>query len=338
MKLLPRLLMAFLAILILASCVPTKKYAALEKDSIMNKRERDSLRNALDKNRFLKYDLQRMEDQMEKDKGKYTELEDRLSALSQNNQDLLFRYNQLLSQNGELLSVSSDEKLTLTEELAAKQNLLDQKERELSNLADNLKQQELDVQRIREQLLLKESELNNVDGKFSDYERQLQELQTVLQDKDAKLLALRQSINKALLGFSDSDLSISEKNGKIYVSLSQNLLFASGSDNIDWKGKKAIMQVAEVLNTNPDILVNVEGHTDSDGSPSSNWDLSVRRATAVVKIITGQGVDAKRVTASGRAFYDPIAPNNSANNKARNRRTEIILTPKLDQLYEIINQ
>ena len=92
------------------------------------------------------------------------------------------------------------------------------------------------------------------------------------------------------------------------------------------------------MNGNPDILVNVEGHTDSDGSPSSNWDLSVRRATAVVKVLTGQNVDSKRVTASGRAFYDPIVPNTSASNKAKNRRTEIILTPKLDQLYQIINQ
>ena len=140
------------------------------------------------------------------------------------------------------------------------------------------------------------------------------------------------------MGFTDSDLTISEKNGKIYVSLSQNLLFASGSDKIDWKGKKAIIQVAQVLNSNQDILVNVEGHTDSDGNPNSNWDLSVRRATAVVKVLTGQGVDAKRVTASGRAFYDPIAPNNSAANKAKNRRTEIILSPKLDLLYDIINQ
>lgn len=338
MKLLSRLLMLSLTLLLVASCVPTKKYAALEQDVMASKRERDSLLRVADKNRFLQYDVQRLENQIEKDKANYTELSDRLAALSKNNQDLLFRYNQLLSQNNELLANTSDEKMTLTEELAAKQRQLDTKERELTRLAESIQQQESDVQRIREELRIKEEQLNNVDGQFDNYEQQLQELQSILQQKDAKLLALRQSVNQALLGFTDSDLSISEKNGKIYVSLSQNLLFASGSDKIDWKGKKAIIQVAQVLSSNPDILVNVEGHTDSDGNPSSNWDLSVRRATAVVEVITGQGIDPTRVTASGRAFYDPVAPNNSAVNKARNRRTEIILTPNLDQLYEIINK
>lgn len=338
MKVLSKILLAFATVFFVFSCVPTKKYATLERESMSSKRERDSLRSVVDKNRFLKYDVKRLEDEVEKTKGDYAELEERFVALTQNNQELLYRYDQLLAQNNELLSISSDEKLTLTGKLAAKQTQLDQKERELARLEESLRQQEADVEQIRAQLLAKEDQLNSVDGQFSDYERQLQELQTALGQKDAKLMALRQSVNKALLGFTDSDLTVSEKNGKIYVSLSQNLLFASGSDKIDWKGKKAIIQVAQVLNSNPDILVNVEGHTDSDGSAASNWDLSVRRATAVVKVLTGQNVDSKRVTASGRAFYDPLVPNNSTTNKAKNRRTEIILTPKLDQLYEIINQ
>ncbi len=338
MKLLQKSIMAILATILVASCVPTKKYSELERKSIENRRERDSLRNVVDQNRFLKYDVQRLEDELDKNKNAAQDLENRFGALAQNNQDLLFRYDQLLAQNKELLSISSDEKLTLTDKLAAKTNQLDQKERELARLADDLKAQEANIQRIRDELRAKEDQLNNVDNKFSDYEQQLQELQNILRQKDESLLALKRSVNQALLGFTDSDLTISEKNGKIYVSLSQDLLFASGSDKIDWKGKTAIKKVAQVLNANPDILVNVEGHTDADGSPASNWDLSVRRATAVVKILSDNGVNSKRMTASGRAFYDPIAPNNSSTNKARNRRTEIILTPNLDQLYEIINQ
>lgn len=338
MKSLLKLFLALFACILVVSCVPTKKYAALEKESLTNKRQRDSLKNVVEKDRFLQYDIKRLQAKIEKDQKNYEELEARFGALSQNNQELLFLYDQLLAQNNELLATSSDEKLTLTEQLAAKQTQLDKKERELSRIEDNLRQQEQSIQIIREELQAKENQLNNVDGQFSQYEQQLQELQAALQQKDAKLLLLRQSVNKALLGFTDSDLTVSEKDGKIYVSLSQDLLFASGSDNIDWKGKKAIIQVAQVLGENPDILVNVEGHTDADGSAASNWDLSVRRATAVVKILTGQGVNAERVTASGRAFYDPIAPNNSTANKAKNRRTEIILTPNLDQLYKVINQ
>lgn len=333
-----QLLLFLLMATFVASCVPTKKYTALEQESLRNRRQKDSLRSIVDKSRHLQFDVQRLENQQKKDQQAFAELEERFLALSQNNQELLFQYNQLLAQNQDILSTSSSEKLDLTGQLAAKQTELDQKERALSRLEDDLRAREENIQLIREQLRTQQEQLNNVDGQFSNYEKQLQELQQALQRKDQTLLTLRQSVNQALLGFTDSDLTVSEKNGKIYVSLSQNLLFASGSDRIDWKGKKAIIQVAQVLKNNPDILVNVEGHTDAVGNSDSNWDLSVRRATAVVKVLTGQGVPPQRVTASGRALYDPIAPNDSAANKAKNRRTEIILTPKLDQLYEIINQ
>ena len=338
MKLLSKLFLAFITIILVVSCVPTKKYSALEKQSISNRRERDSLRSVVDKNRYLQFDVQRLAAELETSKNKFEDLEVRFAALSKNNQELLYSYDQLLAQNSDMLSTSSTEKQTLTEALAEKQRLLDQKERELARIADDLNAQQQNIQLIRDELQAKQDQLNGVDNQFTNYERQVQELQAMLAQKDATLLALRQSVNKALLGFTDSDLTVSEKNGKIYVSLSQNLIFSSGSDQIDWKGKKAIIQLAEVLQSNPDILINVEGHTDTDGNANSNWDLSVKRATAVVKVLTGQGIDAKRVTASGRAFFDPVAPNNSVSNKAKNRRTEIILTPKLDVLYEIINQ
>ena len=160
----------------------------------------------------------------------------------------------------------------------------------------------------------------------------------MLESQQAKINALRVKINQALHSFTDSDLTVSEKDGKIYVSLSHNLLFATGSSNIDWKGKKAIIQLAEVLNANPEIEIEVEGHTDSTGGAAQNWDLSVRRATSVVNVLTGQKVDPKRITASGRALYDPVDSNATAAGQAKNRRTEIILSPKLDELYKIINQ
>ena len=324
MKTLKYLLVFAVLFTMFAACVPTRKYNDLEKQSRSFKRESDSLRSIVDKNRYLQYDVKRLEDQLEEEKESRTELESRLQSITANNQDLLYRYDQLVLQNKALLATTSSEKLALTEELSTKQMELDKKERELNRLADDLRE--------------KEDRWGNVSGQFDDYERQVKELNAILQEKDARLLALRQKVNQALLGFSDSDLTVSEKNGKIYVSLSQNLLFAKGSDNIDWKGKKAIIQLAQVLNSNPDIQINVEGHTDSDGRADRNWDLSVSRATAVVKVLTGQGVSPKRITASGRGLYDPIAPNTNNSNKALNRRTEIILSPNLDELYQVINQ
>jgi chemotaxis protein MotB len=118
--------------------------------------------------------------------------------------------------------------------------------------------------------------------------------------------------------------------------MSQNLLFSSGSEDIDWRGKQALMQVAEALKTNTDFEVVVEGHTDSDGTAARNWDLSVLRATSIVKELTKYGVEPARIVAAGRGFYAPVAPNNTQQGKALNRRSEIILTPKLDDLYRII--
>ena len=212
----------------------------------------------------------------------------------------------------------------MTDSLAAKQLELDRREREL--------------QRIEEDLNQKEALFNEAASRFNDYDLQVQNLTALLEAQQSKLNALRLKINQALHSFTDSDLTVSEKNGKIYVSLSQDLLFATGSTSIDWKGKKAIIHLSEVLNANPEIAIEVEGHTDSTGSSSKNWDLSVRRATAIVKVLIAQSVDPKRITASGRALYDPIDSNSTATGRANNSRTEIILSTKLDELYEIINQ
>jgi len=120
------------------------------------------------------------------------------------------------------------------------------------------------------------------------------------------------------------------------VSMSQQLLFRSGSNKLDREGRRAIRQLAQVLRNNQDIDIIVEGHTDTDGETGENWDLSVLRATTVVKELTDNGVDPRRLTASGRAFYEPVASNNSASGKAQNRRTEIIITPKLEELMDLV--
>ena len=324
MKTLKKVLLSCILFSIIASCVPTKKYGDLEAKSNQYRKETDSLNKIVDDNRYLQYDVKRLEAKLKKTTEENKSLAERFQALDQNNQEMLYRFDQMVAQNQALLATTSGEKQTLTDSLASKQLELDRREREL--------------QRIEEDLNQKEALFNEAASKFNDYDLQVQSLTALLEAQQYKLNALRVKINQALHSFSDSDLRVSEKNGKIYVSLSQDLLFATGSTNIDWKGKKAIIHLSEVLNANPEISIEVEGHTDSTGSSGQNWDLSVRRATAIVKVLIAQNVDPKRITASGRALYDPIDSNSSAPGRANNRRTEIILSPKLDELYEIINQ
>jgi chemotaxis protein MotB len=149
-------------------------------------------------------------------------------------------------------------------------------------------------------------------------------------------------MTEALKGFNSNELSVAIKNGKVYVSLQENLLFPSGSAVVNPKGKQALGKLAGVLTINPDINVNIEGHTDSIPIRSryeDNWALSVARATSIVRILTKDyGVDPKRIIASGHSLYDPVDSNMSKEGRARNRRTEIILTPKLDELYQIIEE
>ena len=153
---------------------------------------------------------------------------------------------------------------------------------------------------------------------------------------------LRKKMADALVGFSSSELSVFTKNGKVYVSLQENLLFPSGSAVVNPKGKEALGKLAQVLNSNPDINVMIEGHTDSvpiKGRYEDNWALSVARSTAIVRILTNNyKVDPERITASGRSKYEPVDTNDTAEGRARNRRTEIILAPKLDELMRLLEQ
>jgi chemotaxis protein MotB len=144
----------------------------------------------------------------------------------------------------------------------------------------------------------------------------------------------------ALVNFRPEELTVSIKNGKVYVSLQESLLFPSGSAAVNPKGKEALGTLAQVLNLNPDINVSIEGHTDSipmKGKFEDNWALSVGRATSIVRILTDTyKVDPTRVIASGRSKYEPVDVNETPEGRARNRRTEIILSPKLDELMKLL--
>ena len=173
-------------------------------------------------------------------------------------------------------------------------------------------------------------------------EVRLTELTKALADKDKAVDDLKARVSKALLSFSGSDLQVKLKGGKVYVSLSEQLLFKSGSTKVDPKGQEALKMLASVLQEQKDVNVVVEGHTDSvpiargTAGLTDNWDLSALRATEIARLLTVSGVPPARVTASGRGQYVPVAANDTPANKALNRRTEIILTPNLDELFQIL--
>ena len=154
--------------------------------------------------------------------------------------------------------------------------------------------------------------------------------------------SLTETVKNALLGFKADELQVYMKDGKVYVSMSDKLLFKSGSPDVESKGKEALEKLAEVLNKNPDISIAIEGHTDNVPIKTvqfkDNWDLSAARATNVVRLLTGQyGMDPKRLTAAGKGEFSPVADNSTPEGKAKNRRTEIVLSPKLDALMKAIS-
>lgn len=180
--------------------------------------------------------------------------------------------------------------------------------------------------------------------RLSKSAKRLQELEDLIAAKEAAMMKLKETLSKALNGFEGKGLTVEQKNGKVYVSMENKLLFNSGSWAIGSEGRKAVVEVAKVLGENPDIAVLIEGHTDDDAFKSSgpiadNWDLSTKRATAIVAILSeNPKVNKQNLTAAGRSEYAPLQSNSTPEGKAKNRRIEIILTPRLDEISKMLNE
>lgn len=197
------------------------------------------------------------------------------------------------------------------------------------------------IEAAKSEITNQKNQLSSSEKRIAEQQKKLAELQAILDKQRAITEKLHQSISKALMGFNSDELSVSVKNGKVYVSLQEKLLFKSGSARVDPRGKEALAKVAQVLNVNPDIRVDIEGHTDSipiRGRFQDNWELSLARSASVVRILTQDyHVDPTRVVASGHSKYDPVDTNSTEEGRAHNRRTDIILSPNLDELYQLIS-
>lgn len=294
----------------------------------------------------------------------YTELEEKYNKLRDNNSSL-FGENQELIDKKKALEASalklqsevdklSEDRSKLTDEvdrLASKKSKLETEYDELSNAsATELSEKEKQNRALLVQLQEKESKLASEGDRLEKLQQELSsrsarvdELEGLIAAKEAKMQQLKDAVSAALSGFEGKGLTVERKNGKVYVSMENKLLFGSGSWAVGAQGRNAVVNLAGVLRQNTDIDVLIEGHTDDvpyggKGAVADNWDLSTKRATAIVRILIENNVSPEQITAAGRSKFMPVASNVSSSGKAKNRRIEIILAPNLDAINALLNE
>ena len=268
----------------------------------------------------------------------YNELDAKYKNCAEELERLTGESSDLKSQSFDLGTKNQSQQSQLEDAVAERDKLkvaYDQLQKEYGSLEKN------SDQAIKAEIERLNSLKKELDGKSS----RVAELEGKLAAQDKNLRNLKESLSKALFEFEGKGLTVEQKNGKVYVSMENKLLFPSGSWTVSNEGKNAVEQLAEVLAKNSEISILIEGHTDNDkimgnlgGGITNNWDLSTKRATAIVNIIEQtNGIDKKNLTAAGRSEFAPIASNSSATGKAKNRRIEVILTPKLDEISKLLN-
>ncbi|HHU35468.1 MAG TPA: OmpA family protein [Bacteroidetes bacterium] len=315
------------------SCVSGKKYKTLESTSQQFMNERDDLKTD---NIRLNMSNTELEAELSRIKNQIVDVQDQYDIVTSERDKALedlarlnSKYNDLQTAQEDLIKGNVRETQKLLGELQDAQKSLQEKEDLLRQLEENLD--------------LKKASLDELTFELEKRNERLLELEKVIDAQKRIAEDLKNKVSEALLGFENDGLTVSMKDGKVYVSLDEQLLFRSGSWEIDQKGRSALQNLAGVLERNPDIQISIEGHTDDvpyrgSGQLVDNWDLSVKRATTVVRVLlSGSNIDPKRLTASGRSEYVPIDPANTATARQKNRRTEVVLTPDLSSLYDIIN-
>ncbi len=194
-------------------------------------------------------------------------------------------------------------------------------------------------------LAAEQEKFNKTKNDLASNSKRLAELEAIIAAKEASMKKLKETLSKSLKAFEGKGLTVQQKDGKVYVSMENKLLFESGKWDVNPEGKKAILAVSKVLGDNPEIAVLIEGHTDNDkfgapvGSIENNWDLSTKRSTAIVNILSENNkINKQNLTAAGRGEFAPLMSNDSPEGKAKNRRIEIVLTPKLDEISKMLNE
>jgi len=315
-----RLTSVLVLLVLMSSCVSSKKYGELESKNASLQRENRSVAKELEEYRRSSEDLDKELSGLKTDYETITternQLMDKLTSLQKNYESLEKSYDALEQNSSAAIAENSRQNRDLLAQLDEKEATLLQEKNRLEKLEKDLA---LRSQRI-------------------------DELESVIAAKDAKMNALKNAVSNALTNFEGKGLSVEQRDGKVYVSMENKLLFESGSWAVNSEGRKAVQQLGTVLAQNPDIAVLIEGHTDNvpyggSGQLKDNWDLSTKRATSIVQILReNSNIDPQSLTAAGRGEYAPVGSNDTEAGKAKNRRIEVILTPKLDEITRVLNE
>lgn len=317
-----KIALACVVLSLTTSCVSKKIYQDLENKYADLKKEHNALSDEngalkASKNQ-LELDKTNLQTELDKTKTERDKLAADYAATKKSLDNLKASYAALEKDSNEALEANITKNRQLLAELEAKQKALTAEQDRLNKLKKDLEASS----------------------------KRLAELEKMMADKDAAMKKLKETLTKSLKAFEGKGLTVTEKDGKVYVSMENKLLFESGSWTVGAEGKKAVDLVGKVLGDNPEISVLIEGHTDNDkitgtigGGVENNWDLSTKRATAIVNILSANTkVKKENLTAAGRGEYAPLMSNESAEGKAKNRRIEIILTPKLDEISKMLNE
>ncbi len=303
----------FISVLLFSSCLVTKK--KYDEMNSKNQKKIDSLEYALDKTLF-----------------DYKNDTDKFNTLLNKNQNII---DSLKDITGKLSSDTSN----LSNSLASALEEYNKKQRILKETENRLNKKSELINKLTKEQKIKSKEIDSLRISLEEKQKRLVQLENMINKNKAEVNKLKNIINDALKSFDNSELNVYLKDGKVYVAMEEKLLFKTGSSSIDKRGKEAIIKLGKILekNTNTEILI--EGHTDNVGPDKYNWKLSTERALSVVDILTkNTKIKPERITASGRGMHRPVADNSSDAGKQKNRRIEIILVPKLDSLYKLMNE
>ncbi|MDT0646858.1 OmpA family protein [Zunongwangia sp. F260] len=302
--------------LTLSSCVSSKKYGELENQHADLKRENREMSADLEWYRKMEAEYNALQEAHENLTAERNNLAENLSSLQSKYENLKNSYDALEQNSSAAIAENSRQNRELLAQLEEKENAL---------AAEQIR-----LEKLQKDLEARSNRINELEG--------------LIAAKDAKMNALKEAISKALTNFEGKGLTVEQRDGKVYVSMENKLLFGSGSWAVNSEGRKAVQQLGEVLAQNPDIAVLIEGHTDNvpyggSGPLTDNWDLSTKRATSIVQILKeNSNIDPQNLTAAGRGEYAPVASNDTAEGRAKNRRIEVILTPKLDEVTRLLNE
>ena len=317
---LKKIILISLVVLNATACVSSKLFQELEGKYSQLKSDYDELSLTNDSEIDLKKDLQNELNTLKQTfatvKSERDQLESDLNSLKKNYDNLNAAYAALEQNSSKVIEENSKKNRALLQQLGSKEQVLALENKRLMRL-------EADMQERSERIT---------------------ELEALIAAKDQAMNDLKNAISRALTDFEGKGLTVEQRDGKVYVSMENKLLFKSGSWAVNSQGRNAIVQLGNVLAENPDIAVLIEGHTDNvpfsnRGQISNNWDLSTKRATAIISILAeNKAISLENLTAAGRGEYSPVDSNDTNEGKAKNRRIEVVLTPKLDEISKLLNK